>query len=123
MAMEMRRRSATHASQRGLRWAVYLLTAASQVIAAQAEPFVAGTTPDRRPEAAPKIETFERSLEWMTAASQGVVQPFPRSLEFLNDQGRWYNPFLLPGMTGPYDIRGYHSKAAAAATEDPKLNK
>ena len=27
---------------------------------------------------------------------------------FLEDQGNWYTPFNHPGMTGRYDIRGWH---------------
>ena len=45
----------------------------------------------------------------------GIEPPYPESLRFLNDQGGWYTPFIAPGMTGPYDIRGWHSAPASGA--------
>jgi hypothetical protein len=48
-------------------------------------------------------------------ALHGVSSPFPESLKFLNDQGRWFTPFTHPGMTGPYDLRGWHVEPTPAA--------
>lgn len=60
--------------------------------------------PYERPATAPRITEpapIERSL-----ALYSVSAPIPASLKkFLDDQGGWYNPFLHPGMTGPYDLR------------------
>ena len=72
--------------------------------------FVAGTTPDRRPENAPRLTTFEKNDAWYAKARTGVSEPYPASLMFLANQGGWFNPFTHPGMTGPYDIRGWHAK-------------
>jgi len=34
--------------------------------------------------------------------------PYPSNFRFLEDQQAWYTPFTQPGMTGAYDIRGWH---------------
>lgn len=74
-----------------------------------AQEFVAGTAPDQRPVAAPTIAELKKDGDWYTAALRGVDAPFPASLRFLEDQGAWFSPFLYAGMTGPYDIRHWHS--------------
>ena len=51
---------------------------------------IAGTQPSHRPQGAP------------------VIQPYPYSLQFLEDQGNWHTPFTHPGMHGRYDIRGWY---------------
>ena len=76
---------------------------------AQAAEFVAGTTPDRRPEGAPRIESVKRDAAWFDAALSGVSKPMPRSLRFLEDQGAWFTPFTRPNMPAPYDIRGLYA--------------
>ena len=76
-----------------------------------AQEFIAGTTPDQRPAAAPTITDLTKDEGWYAAALRGVEAPFPASLRFLEDQGAWFSPFLHPGMTGPYDIRHWHSGA------------
>ena len=70
--------------------------------------FVAGTAPSERPATAPVIEEFDKSGTWYADALGGVSQPYPYSLRFLESQGGWFTPFTKPGMTGPYDIRGWH---------------
>ncbi len=80
------------------------------VIGAAEEIVVAGVKPDQRPENAPMITTMEKSDAWFEHAFSGVDQPYPESLNFLQNQGRWFNPFIHPGMTGPYDIRGWHKE-------------
>ena len=69
---------------------------------------IAGTNPSQRPQGAPVIRTVERDPSWYATALTGISQPYPNSLRFLEDQGNWYTPFNRPGMTGPYDIRGWH---------------
>jgi len=70
---------------------------------------IAGTTPDHRPEGAPVIHEVVKDEAWYDHALRGVEQPYPPSvLRFLEDQGDWYTPFTRPGMTGRYDIRGWH---------------
>ena len=81
------------------------------------EAFIAGVQPDRRPENAPVISSVERDAAWFQRALTGVSRPYPASLRFLDDQGNWYTPFNHPGMTGPYDIRGWHQPGAQALSE------
>lgn len=75
---------------------------------AQQAGFVAGTTPDRRPDGAPQINHYDKDAAWYGRALRGVVEPYPASLVWLDDQGAWYTPFTRPGMPGVYDIRGLH---------------
>lgn len=70
--------------------------------------YVAGTDPSRRPESAPVVTEVVKDTDWYSRALVGVEKPYPYSLRFLEDQGHWFTPFRHPGMTGPYDIRGWH---------------
>ncbi len=72
------------------------------------DPFIAGVKPYQRPENAPVITQVYKDQAWYMRALTGVSQPYPYSLRFLDDQGNWYTPFSRPGMTGYYDIRGWH---------------
>ncbi|MCP4075487.1 MAG: hypothetical protein GY744_04810 [Gammaproteobacteria bacterium] len=70
---------------------------------------IAGTKPSQRPEGAPTIEWVQkRDRSWYQKGLTGVTPPYPRSLYFMDNQGNWYTPFINPGMTGPYDLRGWH---------------
>lgn len=69
---------------------------------------VAGTDPSKRPENAPVTTEIQKDGGWYSRALHGVEKPYPYSLKFLEDQGNWFTPFRKPGMTGPYDIRGWH---------------
>jgi len=69
---------------------------------------IAGTAPDQRPEGAPVVADFPKNADWYNSALRGVDRPYPKSLQFLEDQGAWYTPFTRPGMTGRYDIRHWH---------------
>ncbi|MCG6862357.1 MAG: hypothetical protein LJE70_13940 [Chromatiaceae bacterium] len=71
---------------------------------------VAGLEPDRRPEAAPVITEVAKQEDWYRRALSGIEPPPLPRLRFLEDQGGWYSPFNHPGMTGRYDIRGWHGK-------------
>jgi hypothetical protein len=71
---------------------------------------VAGLAPSARPRGVPAMGDVARDAEWRAKALRGISEPVPASLEFLQDQGRWYSPFLRPGMTGRYDIRGLHAR-------------
>jgi hypothetical protein len=73
---------------------------------------VAGLAPYARPANAPVVRSVHRDEQWRAQALRGVSEPLPASLSFLDNQGAWYTPFNLPGMTGPYDIRGLHSAPA-----------
>lgn len=76
---------------------------------AQAQ-FIAGVEPSVRPEGAPTITEFIKDGDWYSRALTGVTPPYPASLQFLEDQGAWFNPFLYPGMPGIYDIRGWNDQ-------------
>ncbi len=69
--------------------------------------FIGGNTPERRPDA-PIINAVQHDSSWYEQALIGIEQPYPYSLRFLEDQGNWHTPFNSPGMTGRYDIRGWH---------------
>lgn len=69
---------------------------------------IAGTQPSQRPQGAPKIEEAVKPEGWYPKALTGISQPYPHSLRFLEDQGNWYTPFNRPGMSDPYDIRGWY---------------
>ena len=73
-------------------------------------PFIAGIKPDQRPANAPVITEAIKDQAWYAKALTGISQPYPDSLRFLDDQGSWYTPFNRPGMTGRYDIRGWHTQ-------------
>lgn len=101
--------------------AILALLALSPALAADATPSasptpqqqkqfpVAGLAPHARPEGAPVEGSVRRTESWRAQALRGVSDPVPASLKFLDDQGAWYTPFELPGMPGPYDLRGFHS--------------
>ena len=71
---------------------------------------IAGIAPDRRPEGAPEIQQVQKGKGWYAKALTGITTPYPYSLRFLEDQGNWYTPFIIPGMHGRYDIRGWHQE-------------
>lgn len=74
--------------------------------------FVSGLQPDRRPHAAPRIS--EQSAIDRERHSKGIEAFAPEQFPWLSSQGAWFNPFGSPGMTGPYDIRRWHSGAKTA---------
>jgi len=71
---------------------------------------VVGLQPSQRPDWAPRVTEVVRSSGWYQRALTGIEPPYPASLRFLEDVGNWHQPFIRPGMTGPYDIRGWHSQ-------------
>ncbi len=76
--------------------------------AAAGQIFVAGVKPYQRPASAPVVTDYGKDSAWYAGALSGVEAPYPYSLKFLEDQEGWFDPFVAPGMTGPYDIRGWH---------------
>ena len=74
--------------------------------------FIGGTTPDRRPEGAPRVTTFKKSKTWWAQARRGIDKPYPKDLTFLDDQGAWFTPFDRPNMPSPYDLRGLYRARA-----------
>lgn len=86
--------------------AVWLLM--SQAAWADAYP-VAGLQPDRRPVGAPVIHAASGGDEMGPRLLHGIKPPIPESIQrWAKDQGGWFNPFFYPGMTGRYDLRGWH---------------
>lgn len=80
---------------------------APNALAADVTPAIAGLAPYERPAGAPRL-TSTPPLDQRQALF-GIVEPVPQSIQnFLKDQGGWFNPFLRAGMTGPYDLRGWH---------------
>jgi len=73
---------------------------------------VAGVHPDQRPEGAPVIREVQRTKDWEKRFYKGISKPYPPHLGAA-DQGMWYSPFSRPGMTGPYDLRGWHQTGKA----------
>lgn len=69
---------------------------------------IGGVVPDKRPKNAPIIQQYEKPEGWYDNALHGVIQPYPASLRFLEEQGNWYTPFNHKGMTGAYDIRNWY---------------
>jgi len=82
-----------------------------------AEFFIAGSTPWQRPANAPVITSADHDEAWVRLALTGISRPYPASLRFLDDQGNWHTPFNRPGMTGRYDIRGWHQPASGAGSD------
>ncbi len=70
--------------------------------------WVGGSTPSKRPPAAPRLRSFEKTPAWYRRALAGLSKPYPPSFRFLEDQGAWYTPFNSSGMTSPYDLRAWH---------------
>lgn len=69
---------------------------------------IAGLAPDRRPAQAPTVSSAPVSPALKAQRLHGVVPPWPANVEHMAEQGHWYSPFFHPGMTGPYDLRGWH---------------
>ncbi len=70
---------------------------------------IAGVNPSQRPEGAPRITQVNHDAQWYKSAVQGISEPYPASLKFLESQGNWYTPFNRPGMPGRYDLRGWYA--------------
>lgn len=89
---------------------VLLLAGLSLPVNATEINWIAGSKPDMRPAFAPVIKNYSKDGEWYNNALQGISPPYPASLRFIETQGAWYTPFNHPGMTGAYDIRGWHRR-------------
>lgn len=70
---------------------------------------IAGLTPSQRPAGAPVITKFTPPANWDERMFHGIARPLPASLSWAKDQGAWYTPFNRPGMTPPYDLRGWRT--------------
>jgi hypothetical protein len=82
---------------------------------AQAPGFVAGLHSDRRPDNAPQITQQTTSPETLARDLRGIEGTPPGNVESIVATGAWWVPMRGPGMTPPYDPRGWHSAPGAAA--------
>ena len=89
-------------------WSLFLGVLFWAASAGAVEPFIAGTAPGVRPANAPVMAPQKKTSAWYETARRGIDKPYPKTLKFLDDQGRWYTPFTRPGMPGVYDIRGLY---------------
>jgi hypothetical protein len=94
----------------GVAMSIVFLAATAPGAKAEGAYPIAGVHPDQRPAGAPVIAFMSKDAAWFKAALAGVSRPYPKSLYFLDNQGRWFNPFQHPGMNPPYDIRGHHKQ-------------
>lgn len=90
--------------------ALMAMTAMAEVAVTGEPSYIAGTTPAERPAGAPALATFQKPDGWYARALTGLNAPYPASLGFLDHQQGWFTPFDHPGMTGPYDIRNWHTR-------------
>ena len=88
---------------------------------AVAQPAVAGLHPDRRPDSAPQLTTDDVSADRLKAYLHGVSEPVPGNVGTIAGTGHWWVPLRHPGMTGPYDVRAWHTGAAPAAAATPTV--
>ncbi|HAI69219.1 MAG TPA: hypothetical protein DCM38_07275 [Gammaproteobacteria bacterium] len=62
------------------------------------------------PTQAKVIENYDKASGWYAWALSGLQAPYPSNFRFLEEQEAWYTPFIEAGMTGRYDIRGWHQQ-------------
>jgi len=77
--------------------------------------FVAGLQPDRRPPGAPVITEATFTPEQLARFQRGIEGQAPGNVATIVATGQWYVPMRHPGMTPPYDLRGWHAAPAPAA--------
>jgi hypothetical protein len=70
--------------------------------------FVAGSAPGQRPANAPTIKQHQITPEALGKRLHGVADPLPPNVVNAALAGSWFMPLAYPGMTGPYDLRGWH---------------
>lgn len=75
------------------------------------EGFIAGSAPYHRPTGAPTMPAPDGGEARLARLARGVEAPIPDGVARLNVPGRWFTPFEHPGMTAPYDLRGWHRGA------------
>ena len=82
---------------------------------AQTGGYIAGLHPDRRPDTAPQVTEAARTPEQLAHALYGIEKPIPGNVELIAATGNWWVPLRHPGMTGPYDLRGWHDANSTTA--------
>lgn len=83
--------------------------------AAATAPFIAGLKPYERPANAPHVADVPMPEAQVKADLRGVSEPFPGNVATIVATGHWFVPMRRPGMTGPYDIRGWHHAVPSTA--------
>jgi len=78
--------------------------------------FVAGSAPAQRPANAPVIRQHQISPEALGKRLHGVADPLPNNVVDAALAGSWFMPIAHPGMTGPYDLRGWHRTGSPSAS-------
>lgn len=81
-------------------------------LAQAAAVFVAGLHPYQRPEGAPIVKEEPLPEDKLKTYLHGVSTPVPGNVELITATGNWFVPMRYHGMTGLYDIRGWHDDAA-----------
>lgn len=76
---------------------------------------IAGINPSQRPAGAPTITEVKHGKEWESRFFYGISKPYPPHLGTPANWGNWFVPFDRPGMTGKYDIRGWHVQKKSPA--------
>ena len=79
---------------------------------AQTAGYVAGVHPHQRPDGAPRLTEDVRTPEQLKRELHGVEKPVPGNVESIAATGNWWVPLRQPGMTKPYDPRGWHGTGA-----------
>ena len=80
---------------------------------------IAGLQPHQRPAGAPTETDQPASPEQMARWLRGVSAPHPGNVDTIAATGRWWVPLRGPGMTPPYDPRGWHEGASAVSPVAP----
>lgn len=93
---------------------IFVLPGIFPAVASAGVSVVAGLAPHQRPQGAPIIREFAVGSDWRARALTGIAAPVPPSMAFLDHQGAWHTPFILPGMPGYYDLRQWHNAPAKA---------
>ena len=78
--------------------------------------FVAGSTPGQRPANAPTIKQHQITPEALGKRLHGVSDPLPPNVVNAALAGAWFMPLAHPGMTGPYDLRGWHREGSPSVS-------
>ncbi|MCL2874900.1 MAG: hypothetical protein FWF12_01125 [Betaproteobacteria bacterium] len=98
------------------RWfLVFCLPVAAGSAVGQTVGFVAGLHPDWRPDEAVQLAQSTLAPEQLERALHGIDRPVSGNVELIAATGRWWVPLRRPGMTPPYDLRGWHSHSADTA--------
>jgi hypothetical protein len=92
---------------------VPVLVGTVNAAAAQTGGYIAGLQPDRRPDTAPRLTEVVRTPAQLARALYGIEKPVPGNVESIAATGNWWVPLRHPGMTGAYDLRGWHTSSAA----------